>query len=265
MSDDVKDLLGRAFGDEPPLRLDRQEVIEQGRKRLRRKRTFEAGGVVAAVVAAAVGVARLTGLTGAEPDRLPPAASSTYQAPPGPSLPVTTDIKLPPSPTMSTSTGQLSAMGLTSALFAAGVLAVKQVQPLPGRTGTPRFEPAGDRYVFEGDAYQSGRQGLVRIIVGYSVDVTVDGSECAAMVPRATDCSVREQTGPAVVVGHFQEPGGERRTTASVVMPDGLRVYAAATNRTASRADASAVPVGAQVVLSDDELCALVVKVGAGA
>jgi hypothetical protein len=265
VTDEVKDLLGRAFGDEPPLRLDRGEVIEQGRKRLRRKRTFEAGGVVAAVVVAAVGVARLTGLTGAQPDRLPPAASSTHQAPPGPSLPVTTTTELPHPPTMSTSTGQLSTTRLTNAVYAAGVLAVKQIQPLPGQTGMPRFQPAGDRYVFEGDAYQSGRQGLVQIIVGYSANVTADGSECAAMVPRATNCAVQERAGRAIVVGHFQESGGERRTTASVVMPDGLRVYAVASNRTAGRPGASTPPNGAQVVLSDDELCALVAKVGASA
>jgi len=262
VNDDVKDLLGRAFGDEPPLRLDRDEVIERGRRRLRRKRTFEAGGVVAAVVVAAVGAAMLTSVSGSEPERLPPAASSTYQAPPGPSLPVTTHIKAPPSSV--TPTG-LSAARLTNAFYAAGVLAAKEIQPLPGQTDAPRFRLTGGQYVFQGDAYQSGRQGLVQVIVGHSVDVTIDVEECATTVPRASDCSVRGRNSGKIVVAHFEDTDGERRTTASAVLADGLRIYAVASNRTAPSMGASAPPNGARVVLSDDELCTLVAKVAAGA
>ena len=47
-NDDVKDLLGRALAEEPPLRIDRDEVFRQGRRKLRSRRCFEAGSVVAA-------------------------------------------------------------------------------------------------------------------------------------------------------------------------------------------------------------------------
>ena len=265
MTDDVKNLLGRAFGDEPPLRLDRDEIIERGRKRLRRRRFFEAGGVVAAVVVVALGAVTLTGLTGSEPDRLPPAASSTHHTPP-PSRPATTKLPQPPTAaTMATSppTAQLNATRLTNALYATGVLSAKEIQPILGQTGTPRFQESGDQYTFEGDAYQSGKRGYVQVLIGRSVGATADRGECAALVPPATDCSVRDRAGGDIVVAHFQETSGERHTTATVVMPDGLRVYALASNETAAQRAASASSSGALVVLTDDELCTLVAKVGA--
>jgi hypothetical protein len=266
VTDDVKNLLGRAFGDEPPLRLDRDEVIERGRKRLRRKRFFEAGGVVAAVVVAALGAATLTNLSGSEPDRLPPAASSTYHAPPSPSLPMTTDTGLPVPPSVATTSlpsVQLDVTRLTSALYSTGILSAKEIQPTPGQTGRPRFRLADDQYVFEGDAYQSGKQGYVHVLVGHSVSITADRGKCGAMTPPATDCSVRNRAGGDIVVTHFQETSGERHTTASAVMSDGLRIYALASNETAAQRGTPAASNGAEVVLTDDELCVLVAKVGA--
>ncbi|MGQ0840389.1 hypothetical protein [Actinokineospora sp.] len=76
MTDDVKDLLGRAFADEPPLRLDRDAVLADGRRRLRRRRTAAIGGVTAAVAAAVVGATALTGGALGQPDELQPAAPS---------------------------------------------------------------------------------------------------------------------------------------------------------------------------------------------
>lgn len=59
MSRDIKDLLGAAIGDEPPLGIDRDAVFEDGRKRLWRRRAWQSGAVAAAVVVAAVGAATL--------------------------------------------------------------------------------------------------------------------------------------------------------------------------------------------------------------
>jgi hypothetical protein len=165
--------------------------------------------------------------------------------------------------TTSPPTVQLNATRLTNALYATGVLSAKAIQPMPGQTGTPRFQQADDQYVFEGDAFQSGKQGYVRVLIGRSVSVTADRGDCAALTPPATDCSVRNRAGADIVVVHFQDADGERHTTASAVMPDGLRVYALASNETAGQRGASVPPSGARVVLTDDELCTLVAKVGA--
>jgi hypothetical protein len=53
MNDDIKHALGSAFTEEPPLRVYRDEVLRQGRTRLRRQRLTVAGGFAAAVAVVA--------------------------------------------------------------------------------------------------------------------------------------------------------------------------------------------------------------------
>jgi len=258
--DNVKRLLGRAFGEEPPLRIDRDEVIEQGRKRLRRKRFFEAGTVVAAVVVAAVGAATLTNLADSEPERLPPAASSTYpMPPPGPQLPLTTTGALPPPRVTTTQTPQgLNPDRLTAMLYSVGVVSAKDAHPLPGRSGTPTFRPTGDGgFIYEADVSRSGDEGFVQVIIGTTMDVR---SACSSPRPNAR-CEVRDKTGTEVVVTEFDDGDGQRHTTATAVLPDGLQIYAMATNATVKDTNAGALGDGSPPVLSDDELCVLVSKV----
>ena len=264
--DQVRDLLGRAFGEEPPLRIDRDEVIGQGRKRLRRKRFLEAGSVVAAVVVAAVGAATLTNLAGSEPDRLPPAASSTVSAPPGPPLPVTTDTTPPPSSARTTNTQVPAAINgdrLTAMLYSTGIVSAKEVRPLPGRSGIPEFRPTGPGgFVYEADLYRGNAKGFVQVIVGTSMDI---GTGCSSAPRPKAECEVRNKTGTDVVVTRFDDDDGQRHTTATTVLPNGVKIYAMATNTSLRDSDAGVLGDGSPPVLTDDELCVLVAKVGSSA
>ncbi|WP_026423213.1 hypothetical protein [Actinokineospora inagensis] len=60
MTDEVHDLLGRAFGEEPPMAIDRAAVVADGRRRLRKRRLAATGGVAAMVAVAVFGTAALT-------------------------------------------------------------------------------------------------------------------------------------------------------------------------------------------------------------
>jgi hypothetical protein len=260
----VKDLLGRAFGEEPPLRIDRDQVIGQGRKRLRRKRFLEAGGVVAAVVVVAVGAVTLTGLTGSEPDRLPPAASTDQQAPPGPRLPVTTGpyTPVPPDGEVPARIREMNPDQLTATLYSLEFVSQKEAQALPERPGVPKFELLGDRYVFEADVAGPKGHGFLQVMVGLSDTI---GGQCAVRSP-VTDCKTMPMGKTDVVISHFRAKDGQRQTTAFVVMPDGMRIYAMATN-TATQVNGQVRPPsdGAPPVLDDIELSVLVTKVGTGA
>ncbi|RLK60452.1 hypothetical protein [Actinokineospora cianjurensis] len=100
MTDEVRDLLGRAFGDEPPLGFDRDGVVASGRRRLRRRRAAATGGVAAAVAVAVFGAAVLSsgalGLSG--PSVLPAAPSGPAPTASPEPLP-TSPVLLPGAPT----------------------------------------------------------------------------------------------------------------------------------------------------------------------
>ena len=65
MSDeDIRSLLGRAFDNEPPIRFERAHVMETGRRLLRRRRLFAAGGAVATVAAVSAGIMLAAGFHG---------------------------------------------------------------------------------------------------------------------------------------------------------------------------------------------------------
>ncbi|GLW92345.1 hypothetical protein [Actinokineospora globicatena] len=105
MTDDVRDLLGRALGDEPPLGIDREAVFADGRRRLRRRRVAATGGVAAAVAVAVFGAAMLSsGAIGlSQPEVLPAAPPSvTTTRVPAPVEPVPTTPTKAPSSTITT-------------------------------------------------------------------------------------------------------------------------------------------------------------------
>lgn len=268
MSDeDVKELLSRAFGQEPPLRLDRDEVLHQGRKRLRRRRFYEAGSVVAVVVLVAVGATLLTNFTGNEPDRMPPAASTTQHAPPGPKLPVPpprspTSGVAPPSTTTATNelpiaiTSSDADRHLTDLLYAAGVFTDTQVTAVPGTTGPPAFRRVGDQFVYEADLDRARSSGYVQVVVDLSPNLVVD---CAH---EPGDCELRTQSNLPVSVSDTADTNGERTTRATTVNRNGIYVSAAATNLTHRDRTKGIDPPSPTVVLSDSELLVLLTKVG---
>jgi hypothetical protein len=274
MTDDVKNLLGRALGQEPPLRIDRDEVIQQGRKRLRRRRLFEAGSVVAAVLVVAVGAVTLTNLADSGPQRMPPAASRTQSAPPGPALPlpkpsatVTTTTtpgvhtSLPstelgtPIPPSVVGTGEL-----TELLYNAGVVTQKEVRPVPGApNGVPAFQQEATRFVYQADVLRTSDSGSLEVTIDLTPGATAD---CAAVPVAFGDCEIRGQPDFPVAVSQWRGADGERRAFAFTVMSDGLRIAAIASNISSYDRKVGRVPSDGPPVLSADQLSMLVVKVG---
>jgi hypothetical protein len=272
MSDDVKELLGRAFGEEPPLRIDRDEVLQQGRKRLRRRRYLEAGSVVAVVVVAVVGAATLTNLAGSDPDRLPPAAGQ--QGPmqqEGPELPLPSPTTLPsaslPSDSAETAPpgvvpAQEVAAALTKALYDSKIVQVVKVEPLPGNSGEPQFEQYDTQYVYEADVVRSDAQGYLHIAVDYAPGAVVS---CESVPEPFTGCEVvKDRTAPWSNA-YYESPDGERRVYVSVVLDSGFRLAATASNYTLRDREAGKQPnVKAEPVLSRDELAELLLRAGLG-
>jgi hypothetical protein len=267
MSDDIKELLGRAFGEEPPLRIDRDEVLEQGRKRLRKRRFFEAGSVVAAVVVAVVGAATLTNLAGSEPERLPPAASYPRPTPQeGPELPLASSAT--PSVTRPQSTPQIGVAGrevagaLTKALYDSKIVVESEFEPLPGNSGTPGFQQYDTQYVFEADVVRADSQGYLYIVVDYAPGAV---ASCESVPEPFGDCKLAKAGAGPVTYADYAGPDGEYRVYVSVVLANGTQLAAIASNYTLRAREAGTQPnPKAQPVLSGDELAELLTKAGLG-
>jgi hypothetical protein len=273
MTDDVKNLLGRALGQEPPLRIDRDEVILQGRKRLRRRRLFEAGSVVAAVLVVAVGAVTLTNLADSGPQRMPPAASRTQSAPPGPALPLpkpsttaattTSGVRTSPPSTELGTPLPPSVVGtgeLTELLYNAGVVTQKEVRPVPGApNGVPAFQQEATRFVYQADVLRTTDSGFLEVTIDLTPGATAD---CAAVPVAFGDCEIRGQPDFPVAVSQWRGADGERRNFAFTVMSDGLRIAAISSNISGYDRKVGRVPSDGPPVLSADQLSMLVVKVG---
>ena len=271
MTDDIKELLGRAFGEEPPLRIDRDEVLQQGRKRLRKRRFFEAGSVVAAVAVAVVGAATLANLAGSEPARLPPAASYPRSAPQeGPELPLpstATPSDVPSAsgavvPPVAVSDPEV-ARQLTKALYDSEIVLVGKFEPLPGNSGTPEFQQYDTQYVFEADVVRTDSQGYLHIAVTYAPGTVAN---CESVPEPFGDCKLGKAGDGPVTHAYYEGPDGENRVYVSVVLANGTQLAAIASNYTLRDRDAGTRPnPKAQPVLSGDELAELLTKAGLGA
>jgi hypothetical protein len=277
MTDDVKDLLGRALGQEPPLRIDRDEVIQQGRKRLRRRRLFEASGVVAAVVVVAIGAATLTNLADSDSQRMPPAASRTQSAPPGPVLPLPVSQSTTPSNprTETTSTPESPPSGqirvppkidadqLTVLLYNAGVVSRKGVREVPDTpAGIPAFQLTPTGYVYRADVSRASGWGALDVTVDYAPGVAVD---CAALPTEFGDCEVSGRGSFPVASSKWHGPDGENRNLAFTVLDDGTRIAAIASNVSYYDREVGKTPTNPEPVLDTAQLSAMVAKVGIGA
>lgn len=269
---DIKALLARALGEqEPPLRIDRDEIFRAGRHRVRRRRAFEAGGVVAAVVVAAVGASLLTGLVGGpEENQLPPAASTTDVAPPGLDLPLTSTPQVPtsaqnmptsetPLPPNGTSTFNSDhANALTEAVYNSPATKGVDLLALAGQSGKPAFVTQISSYVFEADVVDSGMEGSLRITVEAEPNrVPVN---CGDM-PQPGDCAVNDDHEVAVAVSTWTD-GEVSRRVVRAVLPDGSKVTAESTNQSSRLHDAGKPPMNQKPPLSEYDLVKLVLKAG---
>lgn len=255
--DDVKALLGRALAGEPPLALDRDEVVRAGRRKLRNRKLFSAGGAIAGAVVAVVGAVVLTDLVTAEPaPEAPPAASRTERrAPPGPTLPLSTTAQDPPS----------SAPALPTADHA-DVLTQHLLDALPGDATTSRtdgakvrFAAARDTYEFEADVRTSSADGSLSVSIGAT---DPDAKASCDQIPDANGgCTVSSAGGMLVAVGTWRDPGtGEKRYIAYAVHPDGTSVTAISANLSEERRRYDKLPTDAAPVIDDKELMRIVTR-----
>ncbi|MPZ80580.1 MAG: hypothetical protein GEV28_09350 [Actinophytocola sp.] len=258
--DDIKQLLGRALAGEPPLRLDRDEVFRQGKRKLRNRRRLEAGGAVTGVVAAVVGAVLLSGLVGDdEPERdVPPAATGTVTT--GPRSTATTPVG-PPSTSPASTVGDppiatTQADVLTQA-FLGSHLVPEQMQ-LVGLDGqAPRFlEQDPDLYELVTDVRAPDREGGLSVRVAKSASGPV--ASCKKVQGPYGDCEVRIWKGFTVVLAGYRNDAGEKGRMALSIHPDGSTVTAVATNLSDARRALGKSPQGLPI-LEDETLIGIVV------
>jgi hypothetical protein len=249
---DIKDLLGRAFGQEPPLGIDRDAVVREGRKRLRRRHVLASGGVAAAVVIAAVGAATLTTVPRGE-EVVPPAAGSTTSSPsPGLRLPLSTTTTVPLG---GHETSGEYADALTQALYQSDVITGEVVKDLPDGPRDPAFHYEGDAYRFTGDVVFGSDSGQVTITVENMPPGAV--AHCGEVPSPFIGCGIRTASGLPVAVA-TGSIASERRNLALVVLPDGTKVTAIASNMTSW----SRTPSATDPVLDVDALVRLITEAG---
>lgn len=261
MTDDIKELLGKAIGEEPPIDIDRDEVFRVGRQRVRRRRMLAAGGVVAAVVIAAVGATVLTNFVEITDDPTPPAAGSGQHAPPGPELPLTTEA--PPS-----SNGQAKppltsahASELTILLYRSGVVPANMAIPLPGQsTAPPAFRVEDNVYLYEADVVTPASEGVVQVTVDHATPGKV--VSCNDVRTEFTTCVMTSAYGSPVAEATWKNDAGDRRNVAMTIRPDGTTVAAVSTNLSRRLSDEGKSAGGSPPVIDMDELTKLIVKSG---
>jgi len=255
---DIKDLLGKAIGDEPPLGIDRDEVFRAGRQRVRRRRTLAAGGVVAAVVVAAVGAAMLTNIVEIDPEPLPPAVGDSQHAPQGPELPLPSTPASQKPPTGPQLTPQ-HAEQLTDALFHSWYVSSTEVVPWH-RDETPGFRVRGGAYLYQSDLTSPKGEGVLEV----TVDYVAPGSEasCDDVSGQYDSCAVSSMDGVKVAQATWKGPNGERRNLAVTVLPDGTKVAAMASNFSRRYEDAAKEPTGEEPVLDMEKLTTVIVTSG---
>ncbi|MCA1654871.1 MAG: hypothetical protein LC635_00030 [Pseudonocardiaceae bacterium] len=267
---DIKDLLGRALGgQEPPLGIDRDKVFQEGRKRLHRRRVFQASGVVASVMAAAVGASILTGLVGELNEQpTPPAANDTGRPPVSTTTPATTPTAPttsadPPSAATTTPGDTLPeqhATTLTDALYKSAFAASDEVMSPPGLPGEPRFRVVDGRYLFEADVKRGDGEGAVQV----SVEAASSGEtmDCATLPQPFANCQIISRQGMSVAVASWRGDGGEKQRLALTIRPDGSRVAAIATNLSTRQRQAGKAPTRPTPDFSEEELVTMVLLPG---
>lgn len=259
---DIKDLLGKAIGDdEPPMGIDRDEVFRVGRQRVRRRRAIAAGSAVAAVVIAAVGATVLTNFVGNQ-EPVPPAATGEPHAPPGPELPLTPASSDRPPPTTSAPKPLRPghANELTQSLYASGAVRLPSVNPWPGQSSPPEFRVEDGVYLYEADVVMTDREGKLQVTVGPANPGSI--ATCADIGEEYDTCATVTDYGPPVAQATWKDRTGEQRNVVVTVLPGGTKVAAVATNYSRRLEDASKAPDGRAPVLDIDTLSKLIVKSG---
>lgn len=233
--DHIRSLLGRALGEEPPLRLDRDEILRRGRRGVRIRRLAASGGVAATVVAVVLAAAALSNLPGGGSDVAPadglstgpsytttpaPSSTSLESAPLGPQLPLTT--------TTSATRGK-RAVELTQVLAEAKVIPTEfELRSATGTTSPLAFAVDGEGYLAAANLADARGVGSLDITV-----VSLRGGVLLVGCPpndAARACTVETVSGlrMALITEWSGQGGTEYRV--QVARPDGTKIDVRTTN-----------------------------------
>ena len=193
---DVRRLLEAAVRHEPPLALDRDAVLEDGRRRLRVRRTATVGGAAMAVVAVVLGMTALSGANFGMSDGIGPAAPLAPVTSAPPYSAVTTSPEPPASreaPVAVTTTTQVPTSAATVDL---GVVLLRATSVWPEGV---RVEADG------GEWYDFDEQGIAAFHL-----VAADDSRRMMRVQVAGDGSVADPACPVKTCRAFVDGGGTR-------------------------------------------------------
>ncbi|HWO65929.1 MAG TPA: hypothetical protein VNO31_38445 [Umezawaea sp.] len=226
--DDVKRALDAVFHDEPPLRLHRDEVLQQGRARLLRRRSAVVGGVAAVSAAVAFSASLLAGATGAS--EVGPAGSGSSGTLTGCSVvsvvpTVTTAPPKPCEPTTPEHARELTAALADGDVLPAGVTAVasgKRLHPDP-----LTFVPVEAEYSASADLVAAdGQRGALNLIVGGKTS-----KSARAVCDAPATCEFLTVEGGNVQITTTPiGTAGEVLTMVHFQRADGTQVYAGTSN-----------------------------------
>lgn len=241
----IKEALGTALADEPPLRIHRDDMVQHGRKRLLRRRAGLAGGVAMAVTALAFGGWTLGGEGG------------------GTAHNVGSGSVLPSSSALTKRTSELTA-----------VLAAGQVVPeglttrAVGGPDNPgplvfRVDSRGREYAASADLVDArGQEGSMHVMVG---SPAANSPRPGCQAPAA--CDFRTVAGQQVQLTTVPlGASGEVLTMAYVQLEDGSHVYAMTSNvsskAVSQHGKAASTPTIDRQPLSPDDLVKIVTLPG---
>lgn len=243
-NEDVRRWLDSALSGEPPLALDRDEVLRRGRRGLRNRRLFQAGGAVTGAVAVVVGAVLVSGVVtnqAGDGSTVPPAAGSTS----GPSLDTSVVVSVPPESTSAGPQAQVqdAAARFTDAVVNPDVLPASYVlTPVTGTNG-PAFEPTGPGvYEFQADLRTADGSGWLWVLLEQGPSA---GANCQDVPWPVDQCAVREELGLPMTVAVQRYDSGEVRRVVRSVHPDGGSVTVTASNLTSVERDKGRSPVKA--------------------
>jgi hypothetical protein len=231
--DAVKHLLGKAFGPEPPLTLDREAIFRRGRRGVRIRRLAASGGVAAAVAAMVLGAAALSNLPGDGPAQgLSPGQSTSAPQLPYPPLSTSSE-SAPRLPLTTPTSGEAHAGELTKLLATSGVV--------PGGIAVFPAEPnsAPLRFTFDGDTYRTAAtlsdakgQGVLIIELRRA-----GNGASAPRCPQVPDCAEIHQAGVAMAARTVTYSTGTVEYSVDALRPDGTSVILIASNLASIRPD----------------------------
>ncbi|HVK23345.1 MAG TPA: hypothetical protein VM677_18470 [Actinokineospora sp.] len=221
---DAKEVLSRAFDQEPPLRLDKDAVISAGRRTLKRRRAVAVSGVAAVVIGAVLGVTSLTGRGAA--GQVGPAVQPTTVSTSPSAAPTS------PTPTGTSTTRRPAAPGGVE-LDPADVAALNKAFNAGVLLWPPGVEVPDPEFVFGRDGTAvtwvdtvSGKRA-VTVAVYRVTDQRRPAMDCVSAQNgrKLPDCSTRTlEDGTRVRLDVSAPPGAVAVVSVNALRPDGTAV-----------------------------------------